>query len=90
VDWDRFEFDPLARHLRDSLDGYEAERMIRAFRKVVLVAQHEPGLLPHLLAATVCLLAREEASSPRTVLEAYFRRSVSDEKWREQYLPLFE
>jgi hypothetical protein len=40
--------------------------------------------------ATVCLLARSEGSTPRTVLETFFRRSVSDEEWRGRYAGLFE
>ena len=57
--------------------------MVRAFQQVLEVARREAELLPHLLAAAVCLLAHEEAISPRSVLEgAYFRRSVSDQRWQ--------
>ena len=46
--------------------------------------------LPHFLAATTCLLARAEETTPRTVLERFFRRSASDDAWRDRYLPLFQ
>ena len=49
-----------------------------------------PGAPSHLFAAAASLLAYAEGTSPRTVLETYFRRAVSDEKWREIYLPLFQ
>jgi len=90
MDWEGLKLDRLARHLRGSLDTSQAERMIQAFEQAVRIAQLDAELLPHLLAATACMIAHEEASSPRTVLETYFRRSVSDERWRDLYLPLFE
>jgi hypothetical protein len=34
------------------------------------------------------LLARAEESSPRAVFEAFFRRSVSDDDWRQRYAAL--
>ena len=42
----------------------------------------------YLLAAAASLLAGAEGSSPRTVFETFFRRSVSDEEWRERYAAL--
>jgi len=46
-------------------------------------------LLPYLLAALTCLVARLDDCTPRDVLEAFFRRSIPDEEWRGRYLPLF-
>ena len=43
-----------------------------------------------MLAAAVALSAVVEESSPRTVLEQWFRRSLPDDVWRERYLPLFQ
>ena len=53
------------------------------------VARTDDDLLSYLVVAALCLLARLDESSPRAVLEAFFRRSVSDEAWRRKYLPLF-
>ena len=88
-DWDSFDIDRLAAELRDDPGGAEGERMIWAFEQALQVARAGDDLLPHFLAATTCLLARAEGTTPRTVLETFFRRSASDERWRERYLPLF-
>jgi hypothetical protein len=90
MDWDGFKLERLASELRDDLNGPEAERMIFAFEEVLRVARTAEELLPHLLAATTCLLAHVEGTTPRGVLETFFRRSVSDQVWRERYVPLFE
>ena len=89
VDWDDFDLDVLARALRASRSGPDAERMIWAFEEALRVGRLDPELLSYLLAATTCLLARLDDCSPRDVLEAFFRRSIPDEEWRERYLPLF-
>ena len=89
-DWDSFEMDRLAAELREDPGGAEGERMIWAFEEALRVARAGDDLLPHFLAATTCLLARAEGTSPRTVLEGFFRRAASDEAWRERYLPLFQ
>ena len=80
----------LASALREDPGGAEGERMVWAFEQALRVARHGDELLPHFLAATTCLLARAHNETPRTVLEAFFRRSASDDVWRERYLPLFE
>ena len=79
----------LGDHLRQDPGGPEGEKMVWAFERALSVASVDTELLGHLLAATVCLIAADERSSPRSVLEAFFRRSVSDSRWREDYLPLF-
>jgi hypothetical protein len=90
VDWDQFRLERLAGELRDELNGPEAERMIFAFEEALRLARADEELLAHLLAATTCLLAHVEGTTPRDVLERFFRRSVSDQVWRERYVPLFE
>jgi hypothetical protein len=90
VDWDGFTLERLATELRDELSGPEAERMIFAFEEALRLARADEELLPHLLAATTCLLAHVEGTTPRGVLETFFRRSVSDQEWRERYVLLFE
>jgi hypothetical protein len=89
-DWHDFTLDRLARELRLDPGGAEGERMIWAFEEALRVARVGADLLPHLLAAATCLVARIENVTPRDVLDAFFRRSVSDEIWRERYLPLFQ
>ena len=90
VDWDDFRLERLAVELREDLSGPEAERMIYALEQALRLARSDEELLPHLLAATTCLLARVDGTTPRGVLEMFFRRSVSDQVWRERYVPLFE
>ena len=34
-------------------------------------------------------VARADDTTPRAVFEAYFRRSVTDEEWRDRYAELF-
>jgi hypothetical protein len=89
VDCSDFDLDGLAEHLRATTGPADAATMVWAFEEVLRVAQIGHELLPSLLAATVCFLARAEDSAPRAVLEAFWRRSVSDEVWREDYRPLF-
>jgi len=89
IDWDSFDLDQLAAAVRDQGPAPGAERMIWAFEEALRVARVDPELLPYLLAALTCLLARVEDCSPRDVLEAFFRRSIPDDEWRGRYLPLF-
>jgi hypothetical protein len=89
-DWETFDLERLAAQLREDPGGPEGERMIWAFEEALRVARAGDDLLPHLLAATTCLLARVEETTPRTVLEGFFRRSASDDAWRDRYLPLFQ
>jgi hypothetical protein len=88
--WEDFNLDRLTAELREDPGGAEGERMIWAFEEALRVARGGSDLLPHFLAATTCLIARSEETTPRGVLEAFFRRSASDEVWRSRYLPLFD
>ena len=83
------DLDGLVEELRASNPSAEAERLIRAFEEVLRLVRFDLELLPSLLAAAVSLSAYVEESSPRTVLEQWFRRSVPDEVWHERYRPLF-
>jgi hypothetical protein len=89
MDWDRLELDDLVRELRENVGGPDGEKMIWAFEQAIRVARIDPELLEYMLAAVVCLLARSSDDSPRAVLEDFFRRSITDQEWRERYLPLF-
>jgi hypothetical protein len=89
IDWDTFDLEPLALELRSTLSPPDAERMIWAFERALAVARVDGELVECLLAASICLAASRNGSSPRAVLESFFRRSVPDEIWRERYLPLF-
>ena len=90
MDWNAFTLERVAAELRDQLSAPEAERMVYAFESALRIARVDPELLPHLLAATTCLLAHSEATTPRGVMETFFRRAVADAVWRERYEPLFE
>jgi hypothetical protein len=88
VDWDTFDVGRLASELRDKRSGPDAEKMIWAFEEAVRVARIDDALLDYLLVATCCLLARTDGSSPRDILETFFRRSLTTEEWQQYYLPL--
>jgi hypothetical protein len=86
--WDDLDLEALESELRSTLPAAEAEKMIWAFEQARSVARIDGDLLRYLLAATASLVARAEGSSPRDVFEAFFRRSVSDEDWRDRYAGL--
>ena len=88
MDWDDIEPERLFEAIRSRGEPGDAERTVWAFERALVVARLDPELLRHLLVATVCLVAYEEGSSPRAVLEQLFRRSVSDAEWRERFEPL--
>ncbi|HEU5065355.1 MAG TPA: hypothetical protein VFT86_05640 [Gaiellaceae bacterium] len=88
LDWHELDLSALARELRATLPASEAERMVWAFEQALSAARIDGDLLPYLLAAVASLLATADGSSPRTVFETFFRRSVSDEEWRERYAGL--
>jgi hypothetical protein len=81
--------DRLGDHLRRTPGGAEGEKMVWAFEQAFRAAAVDEELVGCLLAASVCLIAAAEGSTPRSVLETFFRRAVSDAQWREDYLPLF-
>jgi hypothetical protein len=88
INWHQLDLEALTSELRANLSPEEAERMIWAFEHAVGVARTDGDLLRYLFAATAALIARVEDSSPRTIFEAYFRRSVSDDEWRDRYARL--
>lgn len=88
LDWHELDLSALARELRATLPASEAEKMVWAFEQALSAARIDGDLLPYLLAAVASLLATADGSSPRTVFETFFRRSVSDEEWRERYAGL--
>lgn len=88
LDWHDVSLDGLAEELRSSLPPAEAEKMVWAFEEVLAVARVDDDLLRYHLAAAASLIARAEDSSPRAVFEAFFRRSVSDDEWRDRYAAL--
>ena len=71
------------------MGGPDGEKMIWAFEQAIRIARIDPDLLEYMLAAVVCLLARSNDGSPRAVLEDFFRRSITDEEWRDRYIALF-
>jgi hypothetical protein len=88
LDWHDVSLDTLADELRATLPPAEAEKMLWAFEQVLAVARIDGDLLRYHLAAVAALLARAEGTSPRAVFEAFFRRSVSDDEWRDRYAGL--
>ncbi|HET7857348.1 MAG TPA: hypothetical protein VFL41_12905 [Gaiellaceae bacterium] len=90
LDWDGFEIEELAGELRRHAPGPDAEKMIYAFEEAVRIARVDEELLSYVLAAVTCLIARMDDVTPRDVLEAFFRRSITDQEWRDRYLSLFD
>lgn len=88
VDWDAFDSERLFDAIRERGPAPGAERTVWAFERALGVGRIEPGLLEHLLVATVSLLAIERSETPRAILEQLFRRAVSDDEWRDRYVPL--
>src|SRR5947208_12787546 len=88
VKWDDLDTMPLFESIRSERPGADAERTVWAFERALEVARIDPELLEHLLVACVCLVAREQRTTPRTVLEHTFRRAVGDRDWRERFAPL--
>jgi hypothetical protein len=88
MDWDQLDTTSLFEELRQRVGGADGERMVWAFERALVVARIDEHLLDYLLVAAVCLVARSRNSTPRTVLEQFFRRSVSDDEWRARYAPL--
>jgi hypothetical protein len=87
--WDDLDFDRLAEACLDAMSETEARQTIRAYEVALTVASTDESLLRDLLAATAALVAVAEGVTPRTVADDLFRRAVSDETWRHDYLPIF-
>jgi hypothetical protein len=85
MDWRAIDLEPLREELRATLPPAEAERLVYAFDEALRVARVDDELLDCLLIAAVCLRASASEETPRTVLEQFFRRSVTDEEWRSGY-----
>jgi hypothetical protein len=88
VNWDDVEPERLFETIRSRGAAADAERTVWAFERALAVARLDPELVRHLLVAAVCVVAYEDGTSPRIVLEELFRRSVSDAEWRERFEPL--
>jgi hypothetical protein len=88
MDWDVVELSALFRDIRERFAGPDAEKMVWAFERALDAARIDDHLLDYLLVAVVCLAAHAQHETPRTVLEQVFRRSVSDDEWRDRYAPL--
>jgi hypothetical protein len=89
VDWNELDLELLTAALREHVGGPDGEKMVWAFEHALGVARIDPDLLNHVLAAVTCLLAHSSGESPREVLDAFFRRSISDREWRDRYAALF-
>ena len=89
IDWHDLDLSTLASDLRATLPAAEAEKMVWAFEQALTVARIDGDLLRYLLAAVASMLARADNTSPRAVFETFFRRSVSDDEWRDRYAGLF-
>ena len=88
MDWNTIDPEPLFEAIRERGPASDAERSVWAFERALVAARMDRELLRHLLVACVCLVARDEGETPRTVLERLFRRAVSDGEWWDEYAPL--
>jgi hypothetical protein len=90
VEWDRIDPSALFESIRERGPSADAERTVWAFERALAAGQIDPDLVEHLLVACVSLIAYERDSTPRTVLEHVFRRSIGDDEWRERFVPLLD
>jgi hypothetical protein len=88
VDWNELDLTALAGQLRGGSRDEDAERMVVAFEHSVALARADESFLDDLLVAVVCLLAHAEGTTPREILERYFRRAMADQRWRAELAPL--
>jgi hypothetical protein len=88
MNWDELDASQLFASIREHRPASEAERTVWAFERALEVARIDPDLLEYLLVACVCLVARQQRTTPRTVLEHVFRRAVGDGEWRDRFAPL--
>lgn len=88
MNWDDVDPERLFEAVRARGAPADAERTVWAFERALAVARLDPELVRHLLVAAVCVVAYEDGTSPRVVLEQLFRRSVSDSEWRDRFEPL--
>ena len=82
--WDELDLEALEQKLRNTLPPAEAEKMIWCSR-APSVARVDGDLLRYLLGVVASLVDARTTPTPRAVFEAYFRRSVTDEEWRDRY-----
>jgi hypothetical protein len=87
-DWNELDLTALAGQLRRGSRDEDAERMVVAFEHAVALARADEAFLDDLLVAVVCLLSHAEATTPREILEGYFRRAIPDQRWRAELAPL--
>ena len=90
VDWNAVDLGELAARLQDERSAPDAERTLWAFERVLDIARGDSELLEYVLTAAICLVARAGDTTPRHVLETYFRRSPSDERWTGDIRPLLD
>ena len=90
VDWHSVDLNQLAERLSDERSAPDAERTLWAFERVLEIARGDPELLEYVLTASICLVARSGGTSPRQVLETWFRRAPSDERWSDEIRPLLD
>jgi hypothetical protein len=88
VSWDEIDPSRLFESIRARGPAADAERTVWAFERALEAARIDGQLLGHVLVAAASLIAYEEGSTPRHVLEQIFRRAVADDEWRERYAPL--
>ena len=90
VDWHAVDLGQLAELLHDERSAPDAERTLWAFERILEIARGDPELLEYVLTASICLVARSGDTSPRHVLETWFRRAPSDERWSGDIRPLLD
>ena len=89
VDWHSVDLGELAARL-EAGSAPDAERTLWAFQRVLEIARGDRELLEYVLTAAICMVARAEDTTPRQILEAWFRRSPSDERWAAEIRPLLD
>lgn len=90
MDWHDVNPSDLFAAVRDEASPVDAECMIWALDQALAAGRVDPMLLDHLAAAAICAVAYRDGTTPRLVAEQLFRRTVTDEAWRDRYAGLLE
>ncbi len=90
MEWYELDATQLFDRIREDAPAPDAERMIWAFEHVLAAARIDPLLLDHFAAAAICGLAYRDTTTPRDVLAQLSRRSIGNDRWRDDYAGLLE
>jgi hypothetical protein len=90
ADWNGLDLESVAVHLRERAGTRDVEKTVWAFEQALELAREDAELLDYLLTAVVCVIAHMSDTTPREILEIYFRHAPSEARWRSELRPLLD